>query len=166
MFENFIIDHNKEDKNELAGIRDILPKKDEQSFNNDNKLKLTLTSFFAIDFGFSKTERKKDGSNFELNTVSSFQNTRASNGELKLTVLIVCMFTLLWKAIVKCYCFPGPIRNFFFDTCQMTVKKHNEHLFQVPPNRKPHNKQFISLVFSVHIVNITDPCFFRQMRGK
>ena len=77
--ENFITDHSKEDKSELAVIRDILPKKDQQSFNNDNKLKLTLTSFFAIDFGVSKTERKKDGGNFELNTESSFQNKRASH---------------------------------------------------------------------------------------
>lgn len=36
MFENVIADHNKEDKNELAGVRDILPKKDEKSFNDDN----------------------------------------------------------------------------------------------------------------------------------
>ena len=79
MFENFITDHSEEDKNELAAIRDILPKTDQQSFNNDNKLKLTLTSFFAIDFGVSKTERKKDGGNFELNTESSFQNKRASH---------------------------------------------------------------------------------------
>lgn len=78
MFENFITDHNEEDKTELAAIQDILPKKDQQSFNNDNKLKLTLTSFFAIDFRFSKTEQKKDGSDFELITVSSFQNTRVS----------------------------------------------------------------------------------------
>lgn len=77
--ENFITDHSEEDKSELAVIRDILPKKDQQSFNNDNKLKLTLTSFFAIDFGVSKTERKKDGGNFELNTESSFQNKRASH---------------------------------------------------------------------------------------
>ena len=79
MFENFITDHSEEDKNELEAIRDILPKKDQQSFNNDNKLKLTLTSFFAIDFGVSKTERRKDGGNFELNTESSFQNKRASH---------------------------------------------------------------------------------------
>ena len=77
--ENFITDHSEEDRSELAVIRDILPKKDQQSFNNDNKLKLTLTSFFAIDFGVSKTERKKDGGNFELNTESSFQNKRASH---------------------------------------------------------------------------------------
>ena len=77
--ENFITDHSEEDKSELAVIRDILPKKDQQSFNNDNKLKLTLTSFFAIDFGVSKTERNKDGGNFELNTESSFQNKRASH---------------------------------------------------------------------------------------
>lgn len=36
MFENAIADHNKENKNELAGVRDILPKKDEKSFNDDN----------------------------------------------------------------------------------------------------------------------------------
>ena len=157
MFENFIADHNEEDKNELAGIRDILPKKDEQSFNNDNKLKLTLTSFFAIDFGFSKTERKKDGSNFELNTVSSFQNTRTSHGELKLPVLTVCMFTLLWKAIVKCYLLREPIKNFFLDTCQMTVQMHNLHLFPVPPNRKLHNKKLISLVFLLRIIKLLRP---------
>ena len=64
------------------------------------------------------------------------------------------MFTLLWKDIVKCYCFREPIKNFFFDAFQMTVKMHNVHLFPVAPNRKLHNKQLISLVFSLRIVNI------------
>ena len=124
MFENFITDHNEEDKNELPGIRDILPKKDEQSFNNDNKLKLMLTSFFAIEFGFSKTEWKKDGSNFELNKVSSFQNTRASHWWAKTYSVHSLHVYLSWKAIVKCYCFCELIKNFFFDACQMTVKMH------------------------------------------
>ena len=86
MFENFFIDHNEEDKNELAGIRDILPKKDKQSSNNyDNKP--SLTSVFAIDCGFSMIELKKDGSDFEQCPVFKIQECHI--GKLRLTGLIV-----------------------------------------------------------------------------
>ena len=32
------------------------------------------------------------------------------------------LFLLFQKAFVMCYCFRPPIKTFFFDTCQMTVK--------------------------------------------
>ena len=60
--------------------------------------------------------------------------------ELKLTVLLVLtmvnLFLLSRKAFVMCYCFRAPIKTFFFDACQMTVKSCVLHLFPVTPNRK------------------------------
>ena len=65
-----------EDENELAGIREVFPKKlTSESFDNYNKL--TLKSFFAFcsDF-FYEDQRRKDGNaHFETDTVSDFQNT-------------------------------------------------------------------------------------------
>ena len=64
------------------------------------------------------------------------------------------LFLLSRKAFVMCYCFRAPIKTFFFDACQMTVKSCVLHLFPVPRNRKkPYNKHLISLVFSVRTVN-------------
>ena len=48
---------------------------------------------------------------------------------------------IYWKGFVMCNCFRAPIKTFFFDTCQMTVKSCVLHLFPVPP------------VFSVRTVN-------------
>ena len=150
MFENFITDHSEEDKNELAAIRDILPKKDQQSFNNDNKLKLTLTSFFAIDFGVSKTERKKDGGNFKLNTESSFENKRASHRWAKTYSAHSLHVYTFMESHCKVLLSLWANKKFLFDTCQMTVKMHNLHLFPVPQNRKLHNKQLISLILALY----------------
>ena len=45
-----------------------------ESFDNDNKL--TLKSFFAFcSVFFFKDQRRKDGNDFETETVSGFQNT-------------------------------------------------------------------------------------------
>lgn len=55
------------------------------------------------------------------------------------------------------------IKNFFHDACEMTVKTHDLHLFPVPPNRMPYNKLLTCLVFSVQIVNIMDPFFFKDL---
>ena len=73
-------------------------------------------------------------------------------------------FFLKWKAPTfsesLCYVllFSAPMKTFFFDACQMTVRSCVLHLFAVPqfgaPNRKkPYNKHLISLVFSVRTVN-------------
>ena len=65
-----------EDENELAGIREVFPKKlTSESFDNYNKL--TLKSFFAFcSVFFYEDQRRKDGNAyFETDTVSGFQNT-------------------------------------------------------------------------------------------
>ena len=69
-----------EDENELAEIREVFPKKlTSESFDNDNKL--TLKSLFAFCsvffFFFYKDQRRKDGNDFEKDTMPGFQNTPA-----------------------------------------------------------------------------------------
>ena len=58
-----------EDENELAEIREVFPKTlTSKSFDNDNKL--TLKSFFAFcSVFFYKDQRRKDGNDFEKDTV-------------------------------------------------------------------------------------------------
>ena len=63
------------------------------------------------------------------------------------------LFSLSRKAFVMCYCFREPIKTFFFESCQITVKSI-ARLVSGPPNRKKsYNKHLISLVFSVRTVN-------------
>ena len=58
------------------------------------------------------------------------------------------------KAFVMCYCFRAPIKTSFFDACQSDCQIVRPALVSGPPNRKkPYNKHFISLVFSVRTVN-------------
>ena len=54
-------------------------------------------------------------------------------------------------AFVMCYCFRAPIKTFFFDTCQMTVKSCVLHLFPVPQRGRS------------HIINILLASFFRSV---
>ena len=64
-----------------------------------------------------------------------------------------------------CYCFRAPIKTFFFDTCQMTVKSCVLHLFPVPQTGRSHIvKHLISLVFSVRTVNY-GPSSFPSIYG-
>ena len=55
----------------------------------DNGNKLTLKSFFAFCSIFYKDQRRKDGNDFDTDTVSGFQNIPELKKELKLTVLLV-----------------------------------------------------------------------------
>ena len=48
------------------------------------------------------------------------------------------LFFLSRKAFVMCYCFRAPIKTFFFDTCQMTVKSCVLNLFPVPQTGRSH----------------------------
>ena len=67
-----------EDENELAEIQRFnFPKKlTSESFDNDKKL--NLKSFFAFcSVFFYKDQRRKDGNDFEKDTVPGFQNTPA-----------------------------------------------------------------------------------------
>ena len=61
------------------------------------------------------------------------------------------LFSLSRKAFFMCYCFRAPIKTFFFDTCQMTVKSCVLHLFPVPQTGRS------------HIINILLALFFRSV---
>ena len=67
-----------EDENELAEMREVFPKKiNEWIFDNENKLTLkSFFAFFSVIF-FYKDQRRKDGNDFEKDTVPGFQNTPA-----------------------------------------------------------------------------------------
>ena len=61
-----------EDENELAEIREVFPKKlTSESFHNDKSI-FAFSSVF-----FYKDQRRKDGNDFEKDTVPGFQNTPA-----------------------------------------------------------------------------------------
>ena len=118
-----------------------------ESFNNDNKL--TLKSFFAfcsVFFFFYKDQPQgKNGNDFETDTESGFQNTPALRQRDKTYSApsfdrmnffnMANLFSLSRKPVV-CYCFCEPIKTFFFDACQMTVKSRVLHLFPVPHPEK------------------------------
>ena len=79
----------------------------------------------------------------------------------RLTVLLVLpvfdmtnLFLLSRKAFVVCYCFRAPIKTFFFDACQMTVKSCVLHLFPVPQTGRS------------HIINILLASFFRSVLSR
>ena len=64
------------------------------------------------------------------------------------------LFLLSRKAFVMCYCFRAPIKTFFFDTCQMTVKSCVLHLFPVSQTGRSHIINILlALFFSVRTVN-------------
>ena len=64
-----------------------------------------------------------------------------------------------------CYCFRAPIKTFFFDTCQMTVKSCDLHLFPVPQTGRSHIINILlASFFSVHTVNY-GPSFFPSIYG-
>ena len=133
-----------------------------ESFDNDNKL--TLKNFFAFcSVFFTRTNGGKMETT-SRQTVSGFQNTPAF---IRLTLRaktystlsfdgidvfnMANLFLLSRKAFVMCYCFRAPIKTFFFDACQMTVKSCVLHLFAVPQTGRS------------HIINILLASFFRSV---
>ena len=83
MFENFIVVHSQEDENRLAEIRDVLPKRkwvippknmitNIPAPDNLDKLLCHLQCFF-------KDRGKKDRTDSEPDTMSSFLKTPASH---------------------------------------------------------------------------------------
>ena len=137
-----------------------------KSFDNDNKL--TLKSFFAFCsifvFFFLQGHAEGDGNDFYTDTVSGFQNTPALHERAKtysaLSFARMNFFNmanlvlLSRKAFVMCYCFRAPIRTFFFDACQMTVKSCVLHLFSVPQTGRSHIINLsLASIFSVRTVH-------------
>ena len=133
-----------------------------ESFDNDNKL--TLNSFFALCSVFSQGQTEErwkrllDRHSVRFPKYSSITLRAKTYSALSFDRInffnMANLFLLSRKAFVMCYCFRAPIKTFFFDACQMTVKSCVLYLFRVAPNRKkPYNKHLISLVFSVRTVN-------------
>ena len=130
-----------------------------ESLDNDNKL--TLKSFFAFcSVFFTRTNGGKMETT-SRQTVSGFQNTRGLHLRAKTYSALSFdrinffnmenLFLLFRKAFVMCYCFRAPIKTFFFDACQMTVKSCVLNLFPVPQTGRS------------HIVNILLASFFRSV---
>jgi len=105
---------------------------------------ITLKSFSAFcSVFFCKDQRRKDGNDFEKDTVPSFQNTPALHWRAKTCSAVsfdrmnffqhgAFDFTFTESLCYDCYCFRGPINTLFFEDCQMTVKSRILHLFPVP----------------------------------
>ena len=66
------------------------------------------------------------------------------------------MFSLSRRAFVMHYCFFMSQQKLPLLT---PTKSCVLHLFLVPPNSRPCNKHFISLVFSIYIVNLVSSFF-------
>ena len=76
VFENFNADHAWRREWTGRNSRGFPKKINERIFDNDNKL--TLKSFFAFcSVFYYKDKRRKDGNEFEKDTVPGFQNTLA-----------------------------------------------------------------------------------------
>ena len=154
-----------EDENELAEIRGVFPPKNyEQILPQWPQTYHEKLLYLLQRFLFYKDQRRKDGDVFETDTVSSFQNTpelkRAKTYSAlsfdRITFINMAnLFSLSRKAFVMCYCFREPIKTFFFDACQKTVKLRVLHFFPVLQTGRRHmyNKHLIGLVFSVRTVN-------------
>ena len=99
-------------------------------------------------FFFYKDQRRKDGNDFEKDTVPGFQNTPALHLRAKTYSALsfdqinffnmANLFSLSRKPFVVCYCFREPIKTFFLDACQMIVKSCVLHLFPVLQTGRSH----------------------------
>ena len=109
--------------------------------------------------GFFKDQRKKDGGDFEPDTMSSFQKTSASHWRAKTySALSFDRWNLFEMAHLhldftfKCYCFLEPIKTFTFWRLSNDYQIAWPALVSGPLNRKPFHKHLVSLVFSVRSV--------------
>ena len=130
-----------EDENELAEISEVFPKNERASFDNDNKH--TLKSFFAFSsfFFFYKGQRRKDGNDFEADTVSGFQNPPELKRDKTYSALsfdritfpnMANLFTLFRKPVVMCYCFLEPIKLSFLTPVKLLSNHVSCSCFRSP----------------------------------
>ena len=100
-----------------------------ESFDNDKLLCEKLLCLLRVLFtrtngGMTETTSRQ--------TVLGFQNTPTLHSRAKTCSALsfdrinffntANLFLLSRKAFVMCYCFRAPIKTFFFELCQMTVK--------------------------------------------
>ena len=160
MFENFAAVHNWRREWTGRNSRGVFPKKlraNPSTMTTNLPWKASLP--FAV-FSFYKDQRRKDGDDFETDTVSSFQNTPELKRAKTYSALsfdritffnMTNLFSLSRKPFGMCYCFREPIKTFFFDACQKTVKSLVLHFFPVLQTGRR------------HIINILLASFFRSV---
>ena len=109
-------------------------------------------------FFFQKDQRRKDGNDFEKDTVLGFQNTPALHlraktySALSFDLFQHGEFVFSFSETLCCVLlFREPIKSFFLDACQMIVKSCVLHLFPVPQTGRS------------HIINILLASFFRSV---
>ena len=110
-----------------------------ESFDNEKLICLLQRSF-------CKDQRRKDGNDLETDT--DFQNTPGLHWRAKTYSAlsfdrinlfnVANLFSPSRKPIVRCYFFHEPMKTFFFDACQVTIKSRVLHLFPVPPTGRSH----------------------------
>ena len=150
-----------EDENELAEIRGVFSQKNyEQILRQWQQTYLEKLLCLLQRFIFYKDQRRKDGDDFETDTVSSLQNTPELKRAKTYSALsfdritffnMTNLFSLSRKPFGMCYCFREPIKTFFFDACQKTVKSLVLHFFPVLQTGRR------------HIINILLASFFRSV---
>ena len=128
-------------------------------FDNDNKL--TLKSFFTFCSVFlqgpaeERWKRLRHRHSVRFPKYSRAKKRAKTYSALSFDRInffnMANLFSLSRKAFVMCYCFRAPIKTFFFDACQMTVKSCVLHLFPVPQTGRS------------HIINILLASFFRSV---
>ena len=128
----------------MAEIREVFPQKINERIlpkRQQTYLEKLLCLFFYED------QRRKDGNDFETDTVYGLQNTPELKRDKPFSALsfdridvfnMANLFSLSRKPFVMCYRFRELIKTFFFDSCQMTVKSRVLHFFPVPQTGRSH----------------------------
>ena len=134
------------DENGLAGIRHVFPKKinerilrQRQQIYFDKRL-CYLQCFFI--FFFYKDQRRKDGTDFETDMVSSFQRAPVLHWRAEPYSALSFdrvnffsmphLFSLSRKPFVMCYCFREPIKLSFFTPVKWLSNRLSCSFFQSP----------------------------------
>ena len=147
MFEDFIVVNSSEEENRLAEIRDVLPKRKSviPSTNMITNIPTTdhLDELLCHLQCFFNDQRKKDGNDFETDTVSGFQNTPERKRPKTYSAFsfdrinffnMANLFSLCRKPFVVCNCFCEPIKTFFFWRLSNDCQIERPALISGPPN--------------------------------
>ena len=127
---------------------------------------------FCRNFSRKKVTSESFDNDNKVDTVSGFQNTPELKRPKTYTALsfdrinnMVNMFSLSRKPFVVCYCFREPLKTFFFDACQMTIKSRVLNLFPVPQTGRSHIINILLVSFFRSVLLITDPRFISMEKN-
>ena len=145
MFENFNADHNWRREWTGRNLRGFPPKKFNERILRQWQQTylekfLCLYQFFFCFF-FYKDQRRKDGNDFEADTVSGFQNPPELKRDKTYSALsfdrttffnMANLFTLFRKPVVMCYCFLEPIKLSFLTPVKLLSNRVSCSCFRSP----------------------------------